>query len=291
MAMRGEPVAIGADAPLSLRPAFHAVQRARRRLGDQARKIERAARLRPGARQPRAAERLHADRRADDVAVDVDVAGLDAFDHARDRLVDARVEAEGEAVAGGVDVVDQFVERLALDSAAHAAPARTPRARRRRFLFTSISVGGTNVPRAALSPSGVWVTSWPRPRIVSMWLDDRVARFRGDHRADVDRELARIADLELGHRALQHVEHAVGDIVLQAEDAQGRTALAGRIESRRQDVDDDLFGERRGIDHHRVEAAGLGDEGQGRAAAGEAARRAPFRSARATGVEPVKTTP
>ena len=57
------------------------------------------------------------------------------------------------------------------------------------------------------------------------------------------------------------VEHAVGDVVLQAEDAQSRTALAGRIEGRRQDVDDDLLGERRGIDHHRVEAAGFGDEG------------------------------
>ena len=105
---------------------------------------------------------------------------------------------------------------------------------------------------------------------------DRVARLRGDDRADVDRELARIADLELGHRALQHREHAVGDVVLQAEDAQRRTALAGRIEGRRQDVDDDLLGERRGIDDHRVEAAGLGDEGERRAAARKAARELLF---------------
>ena len=37
------------------------------------------------------------------------------------------------------------------------------------------------------------------------------------------------------------------------------------------DVGDDLLGERRGIDHHRIEAAGFGDQRQGRAAAGQAA--------------------
>ena len=89
---------------------------------------------------------------------------------------------------------------------------------------------------------------------------DRVARLRGDDRADVDRELARIADFELGHRAFQHLEHAVGHVVLQAEDAQRRTALARRIEGRRQNVGDDLLRQRRGIDDHRVEAAGFGDE-------------------------------
>ena len=56
---------------------------------------------------------------------------------------------------------------------------------------------------------------------------NRIARLSGDDRADVDRELARIADFELGHRAFQHLEHAVRDIVLQAENAQSRTALAG----------------------------------------------------------------
>ena len=114
--------------------------------------IERAAGLRPGARQPRAAERLHADGRADDVAVDVDVAGLDALDDARDRLVDPGVQAEGEAVAGGVDLVDQRVEV--------AAPvAQHMQHRPEHFALdvgdawpTSISVGATKVPRSAVRP-------------------------------------------------------------------------------------------------------------------------------------------
>jgi hypothetical protein len=87
-----------------------------------------------------------------------------------------------------------------------------------------------------------------------------IARLCSDDRADVDCKVARIADLELSHRALQHREHAVGDVVLQAEDAQSRTALPRRIEGRRQDVGDDLLRERGGIDDHRVEAAGFGDQ-------------------------------
>ena len=92
MAMNGEPVGIDADAANSRARAFHAVERVRGGLGDEARKIQRAAGLGPCAGQPRAAERLQADRCANDIAVDVDVAGLDAFNDTRDRLVDAGVE-------------------------------------------------------------------------------------------------------------------------------------------------------------------------------------------------------
>ena len=138
-------------------------------------------------------------------------------------------------------------------------------------MLTSISVGGDErAPRGALAERRLRHLVAAAAHCLDV-ASNRVARLRGDDRADVDREPARIADLELGHRALQHREHAVGDIVLQAEDAQGRTALAGRIEGRRQHVDDDLLGERRGIDHHRVEAAGLGDQRERRAAAREAA--------------------
>ena len=64
------PTAVGVDAD--------------RALGREARQIVRAAGLGAGARQALAAERLHADHGADDVAVDVDVAGARAL-HARAR--------------------------------------------------------------------------------------------------------------------------------------------------------------------------------------------------------------
>jgi hypothetical protein len=44
--------------------------------------------------------------------------------------------------------------------------------------------------------------------------------------------MARIADFEFARRADQHLEHAVGDIVLQAQQPQRRAALAGGAERR-----------------------------------------------------------
>ena len=59
-------------------------------LGSEPREVMRAAGLWAGARQALAAERLHADHRADLVAVDVDVAHLRPRHDPVDGLVDAR---------------------------------------------------------------------------------------------------------------------------------------------------------------------------------------------------------
>src|SRR5258707_3414431 len=63
----------------------------------------RAAGLGAGAGQAMAAERLHADDGADHVAVDIDVADLEAIDHVLDRVVDARMDAERQAITGALD--------------------------------------------------------------------------------------------------------------------------------------------------------------------------------------------
>src|SRR6185437_4323455 len=62
--------------------------------------IMRAAGLWAGAGQAVAAERLHADHGADHVAIDVDVADLKAVDRVLDGVVDPRMNAEGQPVAG-----------------------------------------------------------------------------------------------------------------------------------------------------------------------------------------------
>ena len=69
--------------------------------------VVRASGLRPGARQALAAERLHADDRADHVAVDVDVAGANPRAHGFDGFVDACLDAVRQSVTGGVDRRDQ----------------------------------------------------------------------------------------------------------------------------------------------------------------------------------------
>ena len=81
-----------------------------------------------------------------------------------------------------------------------------------------------------------------------------------DDRADIGGDQGRVADRQLGHRARQHRQQPVGDVGLHIEQARRRAALPGAVEGRGQDIGDDLLGERRGIDDHRVLPAGLGDE-------------------------------
>ncbi len=65
-------------------------------------------------------------------------------------------------------------------------------------------------------------------------------------------------------------KQTVGDVVLHEEHAQGRAALPGAVEGGGQHVGDDLLGQGRGIDDHRVLPAGLGDQRHDRSgAAGE----------------------
>ena len=88
-----------------------------------------------------------------------------------------------------------------------------------------------------------------------------------DDRADVGAKAVGAADTQLVHRAAQHLQRAPGHVVLHAQQAQRRAALAGAVEGRGEHVGDDLLGERRRVDDHGVDAAGLGDQ-QRRAAVG-----------------------
>ena len=58
----------------------------------------------------------------------------------------------------------------------------------------------------------------------------------------------------------QHLQRALGDLLLQHQQAQRRAALAGRAEGRGDDVLHHLLGQSGGIDDHRVDPAGLGDQ-------------------------------
>src|SRR5205814_2374 len=88
------------------------------------------------------------------------------------------------------------------------------------------------------------------------------ALLRGlrDHRTNIGCQIRRRADLETAHRADEHRDHALGDLLLQVQYATRRAALACARKSRGDDVVDHLLGQRGRIDHHRVDAAGLGDE-------------------------------
>ena len=93
-------------------------------------------------------------------------------------------------------------------------------------------------------------------------------RFAGglvDNRSDIGRNQCRIADRQLRHRADQHRQQPIGDIGLDIEKAQRRAALSGALEGGGQDIDDNLLGQCRGIDDHRVLPTGLCDQRHDRA--------------------------
>src|ERR1700755_2838799 len=69
-----------------------------RLFGGEKGQIMRASGLWARTRQPVAAERLHADHRADHVAVDINVTGLQPIDHVLAGIVDPRGNAESPAM-------------------------------------------------------------------------------------------------------------------------------------------------------------------------------------------------
>src|SRR5216684_7771420 len=79
-------------------------------LGRESGQVMRTAGLRAGAREALAAEGLHSNYGADHAAVDVDVADARGAHHLIDEALDAAVDAEGEAVAGDTDPVENLFQ-------------------------------------------------------------------------------------------------------------------------------------------------------------------------------------
>ena len=202
-------------------------------------------------------------------------------------LVDAGVEAVGQAVAGGVDGLDHLRQVGCRDSAGRAARGRTPRASARRCCRSRSWSAATKVPCA---PSRERRLMAPRRRALAC------ARCAPESCACASASItgptsvASRAGSPTASSSMAPLSIAmvrVGDVVLQVEDAQRRAALAGAVEGRGQHVADDLLGQRGAVDDHRVLAAGLGDQDRSSPPAlGELAV-----DQRATSVEPVNTTP
>ena len=245
----------------------------------QAVQVQRPARLGAGARQAHAAEGLHAHHGADDVAVDVEVAGVDALAQVLDGFVNAAVHAKRQAVARGIDAVEQRVELLAW--VANDVQNRAENlAGQARGAINFDDGGGDEVAvecavrafHARHFLAGVGHAG-------DVGLDLRT-RLGVDHRAHVGVQAVGVAQRPFLQRVAQHGQGAVGHVVLQAQQAQGRAALARRVEGRGQHVGHHLFGQGRRIDHHGVLAAGLGHQGNGLAGGRQAGAELPCDQAR-----------
>ncbi|MNS74028.1 hypothetical protein D3C72_1074910 [compost metagenome] len=176
-----------------------------------------------------------------------------------DRIVKTRMQAEGQAIAGGVDLVDQPVEIVALeaDDMQHRPEDFALQIGQRFHLDDRRRHEGA---LAGFSSKLDLFDPVAEPAHALDVLFDDALRLGGDDRADIDGKPVGTADAQLMQRALQHGQRAIRHIFLQAENAQRRAALAGAVEGRRDDIGDDLLGKRRGIDDHGVLAAGFGNQ-------------------------------
>ena len=176
------------------------------------------------------------------------------------------------------------VELVAPDSAARAAPGRTPRARGRATRSISMSVGATKVPCAHLRRQRRCVHGAAarahRRRYARSMPSRASAVMTGPTSVD---EPVRVADRELGHRALQH-RAACARRRPPAGRARAAPSSAGRRCRRRRRARRattcSASAEESTI--MRVLAAGLGDQRDRAAVAGRAARPAARWISRAT---------
>src|SRR5687767_6572101 len=82
----------------------------------EAAQVMRSAGFRTGAGEPLPAEWLRADDRTDLVAVYIDIAGMHGIDELLHPSLDARMQAEGEAIALAIDRCDHLVDLVSLES-------------------------------------------------------------------------------------------------------------------------------------------------------------------------------
>ena len=241
-----------------------ACQRIGGALRQQAQQVQRPAGLGPGARQAFATKRLHAHHGAHHVAVHVHVAGMGAVHHAGNGFVDAGVHALGQAVAGGVDLVEQLVQVLA--GVAHQVQHGAEDFALQLADVVQLDQRGRHKGAgcaAGRQVAGVLVHAVALGFELFDVLDDAGLRFGVDHRAHVHAQFGGVAHAQFAHGALQHLDHAVGGFFLHAQHAQGRAALACAVKGGRHGIAHHLFGQGGRVHDHRVLPTRFGNQRNG----------------------------
>ena len=181
------------------------------------------------------------------------------------------MDAQGQAVAGGVDVGHHLVELAGL-------VAQHVQNRAEDFAFKlgkAVEFIRTRCEEAAVGGVFRQLHLVDQLRLAVHALGVRfqdLARVLVDHRAHVGAQQRRVAHAQFVHRARQHGDHLVGDVGLHVQHARRRAALAGRIEGRGHGVLHQLLGQGRRVSDKRVLAAGFGNQrGNRRLARGQGA--------------------
>ena len=197
---------------------------------NEATEIKRTASLRARAGQTTATERLDAHNRTDNVAIDIDVANADAISNVSDSFIKTRMQAESQAIAGCIDVIDQAVHVVTL--VAHNMQNRTKHFTLQITQTVDLDDGWRNesaLPGFRSKRKLLHLTTHIAHRL-NVLLDD-VLGFRRDNSANINFQLVSAANGQFLERALEHGQNAISNIFLQAKNAQSRTTLTGTVES------------------------------------------------------------
>src|SRR6185437_13487008 len=161
---------------------------------------------------------------ANHVTVYVDVAVRHARGNARYRRIDPRMNAERERSAIAGEIVEHLVE-IAAGKTYHVQH------RAEDFLIKVACAVEINDGRRNIGASPRHFVEAKAHRTARLHLSDPafelVFGVAVDHRTNMRCRIARVAEFQFARRADHHLQHAVRDIALYAQEAQGRAALAG----------------------------------------------------------------
>ena len=168
------------------------------------------------------------------------------------------MDAEGQAIAGGVDRADDGVQ---------LAGSKAYQVQDGAEVFLVQRLDASNFERRRRDKMTLQAARQSRfGNQLALALERGDMRQQAglglgiDHRADVVFAFFRGANLQFGHGALEQIDDPLGNVVLYIEHAQGRATLTGAGEGRLHGILDHLLGQGGGVDDHRVLAAGFGDQ-------------------------------
>ena len=187
-----------------------------------------------------------------------------AAGHLSDGLIDTGVNTQRQAITCGINLTYQFVEIVA--AVAHHMQHRT-----KDLFFQLVHTLQLNQRwhhKSAGSPftgiKGIFMGRLEHratflAHCLNMFLNILFG-FAVNHRTDIRCQTSRVTHATFRHRAAQHSEGMFGNLFLQAEYAQCRTALSGAIKGRGEHIDHHLLGQRRRVDNHCIQPACFGDK-------------------------------
>ena len=224
----------------------------------------RSARFRTCAAKPFATECLYADDRANHVSIDIHIAYMRGVRYCKSTAIDTGLHAQRQAIPQGIDLPDhrQGVARPAHDQKHRPENFRVGLGylRQLKSMGGNVLCLGHPVLQQRLLP--IRSKQAPVRRIESFHMCvNAIGCILVYDWAQVGCPVGRITHSQLGCSALQHLQHRVGDLVVQTEQTQSGATLTRRAKSTADDRIHYLLRQCAGVHQHGIHTPGLGNKG------------------------------